>query len=307
MWLLPQQLPYFGIKRVSGTQSITFPSTLLVDPGNVSAYPISFVPRALQVHILTKSPPPIHSPRVPLIVSKKDESFLWCKATVEEVAGCSFFQKSSLPESMSLLVSSDLCAPPRVRTDDMLEVINAQQSTNPFLLDPSLEHMDWLSKEPLPPAISSGLTTTAAQYGYTSFSWLEASAARDNDIRCHGEPHKIVAMESVSLLHVSQLPLQRQRALLDITPRHVLLNAMQHPFVRSRTRWLKAKTYGITLPLRREDLPVGAEERLSHPLLWVECGTPQPDSAALTRNRTVIKFFFNASQVITEDVERAVG
>ncbi|CAD2220828.1 hypothetical protein AGDE_11439 [Angomonas deanei] len=176
-----------------------------------------------------------------------------------------------------------------------LTLYNAQQCSNPFIVDSTLEHMDYLTKGPLPESVGSGLTTVASQFNYTSLYWKEVKAA-DQSAGPTAAPHCIMTLEGIDLVHVSQLSVEQQKKLLTTISRHVLMGSLKTPFIYCHRRWLLSKKVALTEPVGRDDIPL-ADAR-DQPLLWVDTSLVESyEGAPIQRYRQVKRFYYNSSQL----------
>lgn len=313
VWFLNAHLRSLRVNRIPGAEPLQMAPELL-RPETPCAYPFILLPEKNRRSIVFSCPPP--AAKVPVVVDKlADGSLRWRDATEEEVLDASLWAPDDAEQH--LLCCDAVEAFPRhtVPPVAFLSVFNAQQSSNPFFLDPTLHHIDLSTNMPFPASLRSGLTTLASQFKYQTFRWMPAEKVKAGEVNKYGmqprpmeAPHTVLVEEGLSLVHVSQLPSVRQAALLARTPRFVLLDGFEKPFIRKDGRWTSPFKLHLQERLRQKDVP----RKLSHggrdtsapstvlPLLWV-CAEEEEQfiGAPLLKHRTRVVKVFHASQLST--------
>lgn len=322
MWLLRSHLPYFGGVSIPETEeSVSVPSRdFWVDSESPAAIPLSLLSKETQKFILLSAPLPAATKMQILVVdaNSSDSSLCWRRAREDEVLDATVYGCACGTDGILLCSSSlKVCDPLPSRTDGDLLLFNAQQCSNPFAMDSTLQHIDLSSKKGFPPSIAGGLTTIASQFQYKSFHWLrEADVAPQ--ITAENEsysplpgatPHNVLVEEEVPLVHVSQLSAQAQSTLLAHVPRYVLLDGFRKPFVYVCGRWRGCRALGLTEKLRHEHIPICSYTSLHgstvsqnsltpQPLLWVHRDSVEAFSGSiLVRHRTDVIKIFHSSQL----------
>eukprot|EP00796_Vickermania_ingenoplastis_P009726 gene9726-6814_t len=273
IWLLESHTKHLGVQLTSSAEPLQIQAEWLKD-GEPCAVPFTILTDKLRKSIVFSTPPPAALKATSLDIQPTGRLY-WRPATAEEVLDASL---NSTDNQESILLCSSKAVPLsnscKSVTNSTLSLFNAQQSNNPFALDESLRHSDLLTHKELPSAYWSGLTTVAAQFHYTSFRWLQASALKQPgciyQVKEGQMPHTLVAEEEVQLLHVFQLSPSRQAKLLARTPRFVLLRGLEKAFVRYDRWWKTASRLCLQGRLSQKDVP--STQRVNRnsplPLLW---------------------------------------
>lgn len=316
-WLLPSHLPLLRVKpHTTSLSPIPLPADVLVDALQqppLRAVPFTSVPRHRQHRMLQQCAPPpsVHASLLPQLMTRTPQGTLsWREASLDEFLDASFFQsrpQERLLVATAVLLDEGLALPPLGE----LTLLNAQHTTNPFSVDPHLQHRSALTGKPLPDSVSSGLTTVMAQFGYTSLYWVESGKLGREGLpmAALSPPHPISTIERVEVVHVSQLTSEVQHRLLHSIPRYVLLKSMVGAFVLNDRRWHSSKMFGLLQPLRHADIPVlySAQKTDTEPLLWVSnVRGKNYHGNKILRHRHVLKLFYNVAQLplSPQDMER---
>ncbi|CCW65046.1 unnamed protein product [Phytomonas sp. EM1] len=302
MWLLPSHLHVLKLKMRTQNSKLVLPAEHFVE-APPRAFPLPQVPPGLMSTIVERVSPPTASEHLPMILDTKDPGvYFWRLSTMDEFLDASFLWCEMCFPRNWLLCSSNVIAWPQSPLQP-LTILNAQETTNPFLLDPLLEHVNLVDGKPLSKSLSSGLTTVAAQFGYLSFAWLEACNASP-DVRSRATPHSVLVLERMCLLHISQLSIETQRKLMMSASRFVLLRSAISSFVYiTHEGWVSESRLRLTEKIERSDIPPLAEGSPRQPLLWVadNAGDDMDESDKyLVRYRCSQRLFFNVSQLTTK-------
>lgn len=298
MWLLPRHLTLFGVRALYPAQLLLPTRCLLSNPPR--AVPFALLAPPTQRRILHDCPVPMVPPGRYLFLERTPAVTRWRAATVAECFDAAFIQSNTSYGHMQLLCESN-CAE-RLLMPEEVAVLNAQETSNPFLIDTGLCHRNLVTGATLQDAIGSVLTTIAAQFCYSSFDWVEASVVESAGLRVRplATPHRVNCTEKLGVVHVSQLPMLRQEELVESIPRYVLLKSQKTSFVYLHAQWRNQSKLGLTSPLRRSDIPP-ADCDGDPPvdlLLWVAVTPKDEFSGPITkRERSVYRRFYNAQQL----------
>lgn len=329
-WFLPSHIRRLEINLLSvDRHRALISSELLRSDTHHSAYPFTLLPETVQKSIVFCVPPP--AAKKSMIVTKREDGSLhWKEANDDEMLDASLHANC---EAEQLLLCSPCVEPEPSCPSIMLPIFNAHECGNPFQIDPTLQHMDIRTNTPLPPSFTSGLTTLVSQFRMNTFRWLRAQDVSPTPLdsatssglterhslpsiwipRSGESPHTVLVEKEVTLYHVSQLPKKRQADLLAKTPRFVLLECFEKPFVRYQGLWKSPRRLGFHEPLRRSNIPNSLPSTNNgsntsedqQPLLWV-CGEDIPEGcigAPLLRHIVRIERVFHSSQLITSSNE----
>lgn len=323
-WFLPSHMKRLEINLLSADVPCTCISSEMfhMDTQN-SAYPFTLLKESMQKSIVFCAPPPAAKKSM-IVTKREDGSLYWREACEDEVLDASLHAKN---EAEQLLLCSNSVEPKPSCSPIMLSVFNAHECGNPFQIDPMLQHMDIHTNNPLPPSFTSGLTTLVSQFKLNTFRWLRAQdvsgtpscsavsseagekhSLRGNWIPKNGEsPHAVLVEEEIALYHVSQLSKERQAALLARTPRFVLLECYEKPFVRYDGLWKSPRRLGFHEPLRRKNIPTSfpssnhnaALSEDQQPLLWISANDVQDvcTGTPLLRHIVRIEKVFHSTQL----------
>lgn len=297
------------VNLVPGAEPLQMEPELL-RPESPRAFPFIFLPEKNRRSIAFCSPPP--AARVPVVLDKlADGSLRWRDATDDEILDASLWAPDEGEQHLLCGAAAEAFPRDAVPPVVSLTIYNAHQCSNPFFLDPTLQHIDLSTQMPFPASLRSGLTTLASQFKYQTFQWMPADKMGDDNgcgmqLRCNEVPHTVLVEEGLSLLHVSQLPSVRQAALLARTPRFVLLDGFEKPFIFKDGRWSSPFKLRLQERLRQKDIP----RKLSHggndicapstplPLLWVCAeGEEQFIGSPLLKHRTRVLKVFHITQL----------
>ncbi|CCW68220.1 unnamed protein product [Phytomonas sp. Hart1] len=302
MWLLPSHLHILRLRTGTRNSTLVLPAEDFIEI-SPRAFPVSQVPPRFLSTIAEHAPPSAILGKPPIIFDVADSgTYFWRLSTMDEYLDASLiWSEMSFPRNW-LLCSSRVVEWPQTRLQPLM-ILNAHETTNPFLLDPLLEHINLKDGNPLPKYLSSGLTTVAAQFKYSSFRWLEASEA-SSVVKSSATPHLVSILAKMHLLHISQLPIEIQRKMVMKIPRFVLLRSNIMPFVYIENKgWLSRKRICFTEQITRSDLPLSNEELSHQPLIWLAVNA---DDAMAVSNTYLVRYyvtqrlFYNASQLKTE-------
>ncbi|KPA83783.1 hypothetical protein ABB37_02007 [Leptomonas pyrrhocoris] len=298
LWLLPQHLTLFGVRELYTAQLLLPTDGLLSGPPR--AVPFSLLHPSTQRGILNDYPPAIMPAGRFAFLERSPATTQWRAATLMECFEAAFLQSNRSCGHMQLL-----CAPSfatRIAVPEEVAVLNAQETSNPFLVDASLCHRSLVTGAALQDTVSSALTTIAAQFRYTSFDWVEAGMVEAAGLRVRpsATPHLVNSVESLQVAHVSQLPMERQEELVNLVPRYVLLKSMKLSYVYLHSRWRNAHELELTNRLRHSDIPrvEGTRESPVQLLLWVAVKAEDDFCGPVTVcERSVRRRYYNAQQL----------
>ncbi|KPI87120.1 hypothetical protein ABL78_3773 [Leptomonas seymouri] len=298
MWLLPQHLALLGVRALCPAQLLLPTSDLLSGPP--CAVPFSLLPLRTQRGILNDYPPPIMLPGCFFLLERTPEATRWRSATLAECFDAAFLHRSTTCASSQLLCAPTFAA--QVAVPEEVAVLNAQETSNAFLVDSSLCHRSYVTGAALQDSISSALTTIAAQFRYTSLDWVEASVVEKTGLRVRASatPHLVNSVETLQVVHVSQLPIERQEDMVNSVPRYVLLKSMRASFVYLHSKWRHERALELTSGLRRIHIPQmeGTIEPPIQLLLWVAVSSTDDFSGPTTVcERIIQRRFYNAQQL----------
>lgn len=298
LWLLPRHLTLFNVRPLYPPQVMLPVCSLLPRPP--CAVPFSLLRPSAQRGILGDFPPPTVPPGRFLFIERNPAGTRWRTATLAECFEAAFAQGGSSYGHARLLCEPNFTELSAVPGE--VGVLNAQETSNPFLVDCSLCHRSLMTGAAFEDSVSSALTTIAAQFRYTSFNWVEASVVETSGLRVRPSavPHLVNSAGVLRVVHVSQLPLSRQELLVDSVPRRVMLKSMRTSFVLLHGHWRPEFALELTQRLRIADIPPvdEGEARAMPLLLWVAVTPAEAFSGEVTeRERSIHRRFYNAQQL----------
>ncbi|RNF05587.1 hypothetical protein TraAM80_04413 [Trypanosoma rangeli] len=249
-----------------------------------------------------------------LLTTSASGSLSWTAATLDQYAHASLFASGENIFETVLLVDAKVAVPSSPSQSAF--VLNAQETSNPFLIDDSLHHTHFATGAPFSHVVGSSLSTLWSQFRYTSLKWLPESGM--NDIKggisvLSGQtPHRVFHFEPVDLVHLRQTSHEYQQATLHSTPRWALLRSLKETLIFSEGRWLTWREMNLdedlktrrdrvtTDMLRAPHLPFSFNT-LSAGLpyqLWCPCDHTFIYTG-LPRRRYIVytMFFYNSSQL----------
>ncbi|GET88841.1 hypothetical protein, conserved [Leishmania tarentolae] len=297
-WLLPRHLPFFAVRPLYPAQLVLSTSSLIQLP--LSAVPFSSLPLSRKRDIFSLCPPPSTPPGSCSFLECSGASMRWRPASVLECFHAAFVC-SDFPSCHQHLLCAAHCAG-SVTVADEVTVFNAQETTNPFLIDDDLVHRNFLTKEAYQHSIGSSLTTIAAQFRYTSFDWIEATVAATAGLRvcASATPHLVNCVETLRVVHISQLPHKRQQELVDDIPRLTLLKSMTISYIFYRNRWRHHRALDVKPSLLHRHVPCCGtpQAQALQPLLWLPVDVNKEFRGSVTEcKRQVRKQFYNSQQL----------
>ncbi|KAG5504881.1 hypothetical protein GH5_05512 [Leishmania sp. Ghana 2012 LV757] len=297
-WLLPRHLALLAVRSLYPAQLVLPTSSVIQLP--LCAVPFCSLPPSRKREILRLYPPPYSPPASCLFLENSGDAMRWRSASMLECFDAAFVRSDSLSSRQYLLCAPD-CAT-SMEVEEEVTVLNAQETNNPFLVDTDLLHRDLLKSVTFQHSIASALTTIAAQFRYTSFDWVEEAAASAAGLRvCAGtSPHLVSCVETLRVVHISQLPSERQRELVDSVPRTTLIKSMSVSFVFYSERWRHYKSVEMTRPLVHRDIPRSGTPEIQdlQPLLWVAVDSNMKFCGNVTeRERLIRRLYYNLQQL----------
>lgn len=302
MWLLFTHSKPLNVLIKDGEKAVEVISDL-VRPESPSALYFSHLPESTRSSIVHTTPPlPFRG--VQIIDKNADGSLFWREAECEEILDASLFPSEADEHTLLYSVAVEPFGeniPPVA-----LSLYNAQQCNNPFLVDPSLQHIDLLTNQPFPAAMHSGLTTIAAQFNYHGYQWV--SASNIGEPHCpfeplpSQEPHVVLVEEEVRFAHVSQLPTHRQRVLASRLPRYMTGRIHNSHVVYHGQRWRSSNSLGLYQKLSDRDLPSSllndTSQNRALRRFWVTVDEEaEIEGPTVLRHLTVFKKVYHASQL----------
>ncbi|KAK7198581.1 hypothetical protein NESM_000820900 [Novymonas esmeraldas] len=300
-WLLPRHAALLGVRPLHTARLVLPYSAVASSP--LSAVPLAALPLDEQRRVCISHPPPPATQGTWLLLERHAGAMRWRTSTVMESFDAAFVRSDCILPGRRLLCAPDSIDAALVSSE--VVVLNAQETTNPYLVDTQLMHRELLSQTPFSHSTASALTTVAAQFGYTSLEWVEATKVKTAHRRVRdGEaPHRIHMTSRLRVAHLSQLPVQQQKALVNCISRSALITSMTMSLIFHRQRWRNQLSFGVTPKLLRDDIPCvdGPHARSHHPLLWVTVKSDEPlIGAALEREHCTQQWYFNSQQTETE-------
>ncbi|KAG5504497.1 hypothetical protein JKF63_04949 [Porcisia hertigi] len=297
-WLLPRHLAFFSVRPLYPTQLVLPSSSVIQLP--LCAIPFSILPLSRKRKILSTHPPPSTPPGSCLFLESAGADKSWRLASLSECFDAAFVRSSSPLSHQHLLCAAD--SVDSVTVDEEVTVFNAQETSNPFLVDVDLVHRNLFTKMALQHSLGSALTTIAAQFGYTSLDWVEETkaAAEGLRVRVGAAPHLVNCYETLRVVHISQLPSETQERLVSAIPRVVLIKSMSVSFVYYESHWHHHKLLKMLYPLQHRDVPCGETPQMQvlQPLLWIAvdeamtfCGT------VVECERRIHRRYYNSQQL----------
>jgi hypothetical protein len=299
LWLLPRHLKLFGVRALYPPQLLLPTNELLAAP--LRAVPLSLLSPSTKRRILSDHPPPTVPSGRFILLERSPAVTRWRLATVEECFDAAFPQSGVGCGHSHLLCEPSFTECLSLPTE--VAVLNAQETSNPFLVDPLLCHRSLVTGDTFQTSISSALTTVAAQFGYTSLNWVEARLVEEAGLRAcaSAAPHVVNYTESLRVVHVSQLPMSRQEELVDAVPRYVLTRSTRTSFVYLHGCWRPESAIGLTARLQRSKIPQLDDGELVPPmrlLLWAAVTANDAYvGPVMERERNVHCRFYNAQQL----------
>ncbi|KAG5463827.1 hypothetical protein LSCM1_08293 [Leishmania martiniquensis] len=297
-WLLPRHLASLAVRPRYPAQ-LVLPADSVIQPP-LRAVPFFSLPSSRKRDILDLFPPPYSPLGSCLFLECIGASMRWRPASTLECFDAAFVYSDSLSSRQHLLCTPD-CAP-SVTLPEEVTVYNAQETTNPFLVDDDLVHRSLLDGRTFQHNIASSLTTIAAQFNYTSFDWVEAAEISAAGLRvCAGaSPHLVNSAETLRMVHISQLPSKQQKELVNAMPRFTLIKSMSVTFIFQKKRWYHHKSMQLRHPLLRRDVPCCTTSQLQalQPLLWVAVDLNVDFPGVVTeRERLIHRLYYNSQQL----------
>ncbi|RNC57198.1 hypothetical protein TcCL_ESM05192 [Trypanosoma cruzi] len=238
----------------------------------------------------------------------------WTAATLEQYTQASLFASGENTSETALLVDATVAVPSS--PSHTVIIFNAQETSNPFLIDDTLQHTHFVTGASFSHVVGSSLSTVWSQFGYTSLKWLPASERNDFKhiaVLPGQEPHRVFDLEPVVLVHLSQTSNEHQKTILQAVPRWVLLRSLRVPLVFFGGRWLTGRQMNLDedLKIKRDratadmlkvpERPFSMNtlpEELPYELwLWYDDSFPYtgfPQRRHIIHNR----FFYNSSQLV---------
>lgn len=294
LWLTPSQLTYFDVRLRcrARTQRLVVPSEYLIERQTLSAFPLSALPAKTKAEIAEASSPPISTDRLPLIVQKGPAGgHEWRTATLDEFMDASLYGSDFTEPRGKMLLSSSSVHVHR-RLPEYVVLLNAQDTSNPFRVDDSLAHHNWLCGSVFHPSISEGLTTVAAQFSYGSYYWV---LEEDLTATPPAAPHVVQELQIIHLLHISQLPVAQQENIIAKLPCAISTKAFRTPYIYRSGRWWGSHAAALTDRLSATDVPATQSPR--EPLLWLETQNEEDFASSLIRHRRVLYRVYNLEQL----------
>ncbi|CAM36687.1 conserved hypothetical protein [Leishmania braziliensis MHOM/BR/75/M2904] len=297
-WLLPRHLPLFAVRPLYPAQLVLPTSSVIQLP--LCAVPFCSLPTWRKREILSLYPPPSTPPGSCLFLDSSGSDTRWRPASMSECFDAAFVRSDSPASHQHLLCAAD-CAAGGTFAEEVT-VLNAQETNNPFLVDADLTHRNLLDKVAFQHSIGSSLTTIAAQFRYTSFDWVEVTAVAAAGLRvcANAEPHLVSCADELRVVHISQLPSQRQEELVAAIPRQILIKSMAFSYVFYHKRWRYHKLMGLTSPLLHRHIPCCGtpQAQALQPLLWIAVDQNMEFHGTVTkRERRLPRRFYNSQQL----------
>ncbi|KEG07479.1 hypothetical protein DQ04_09681030 [Trypanosoma grayi] len=259
--------------------------------------------------LLSMQPPPASSGSRWLLLkhaSSDSSTVVWSAATLKQYFQASLFSPMEETSPQALLVDAGVALPSSPSRTVFL--FNAQETSNPFLVDDTLHHTHYITGAPFPHILASALSTLWSQFGYTSLSWVPADEMLHLDgitLKKGEEPHQVFDLEPVDLVHIHQINSEKQKEILHAAPRWALLRSLNRPVIFFKGRWLtwrqmnlsedmRVKAGGAVAPNRRlEGVAANTHQ------IWLSCD----DNTLLTglpQRRHIVhrRYFYNSSQFL---------
>ncbi|ESL08316.1 hypothetical protein TRSC58_03983 [Trypanosoma rangeli SC58] len=265
--------------------------------------------------LLMMQPLPVKNMSRWMLLTTSASGFLsWKAATLDQYARASLFASEENVSETVLLVDAKVAVPSSPSQSAF--VLNAQETSNPFLIDDALQHTHFATGAPFPHVVGSSLSTVWSQFGYTSLKWLLESDVNDLQggisVLPGQTPHRVVDFKPVDLVHLRQTSHEHQQTTLHSTPRWVLLRSLKEPLIFSEGRWLTWREMNLdeNLKTRRDRVTTDMWRALHRPLsfntpsaelpyqLWYPCDHTFIYTG-LPRRRYIVytTFFYNSSQL----------
>lgn len=298
LWVLPRHLALLGVREAHPPKLMLPTATLLSAPPR--AVPFSALPSNARRRILNDHPPPLTAPGEFALLERTPAATRWRPATVAECFDAAFMQSGKHVGNTHLLCEANFTA--CLAVPDEVGVLNVQETSNPFLLDPLLCHRDLVTGSPLDDSINSSLTTIASQFRYTSFKWVEAAAVETAGLQIcpSAKPHCVRFVTTLAVVHVSQLPAARQELLVTSVPRYALLNSTTKSYVYYGSQWRHPRVLNLLDGPEVADIPrtVDSEEEATPLLLWVAVTAGEKYTGAAKQcTRMMHCNFYNSEQL----------
>ncbi|CAC9490450.1 conserved hypothetical protein [Leishmania infantum JPCM5] len=297
-WLLPRHLACFAVRPLYPAQLVLPTSSVIQLP--LSAVPFSSLPLSRKRKVLGMCPPPCTPPGSCSLLECSGAAMRWRPASLSECFDAAFVCSDSPSSHQHLLCATD-CAG-SVTVAEEVTVFNAQETNNPFLVDAELAHRNLLTKETYQHSIGSSLTTIAAQFRYTSFDWVEATAAAAAGLRVRSSaaPHLVNCVDTLRVVHISQLRYTRQQELVAKIPRMTLIKSMTISYIFYHKRWRHHKSMELMRPLLHRNVPCCGtpQAQALQPLLWIAVDLHMEFRGPVTEcARHSRKQFYNSQQL----------
>ena len=291
VWLTPGQARFYfdaGVCRQAGVEVKIDLSEIFVRSVPVA---INEVPETLRAKLLRECPLP--SSQAPQLLVHQ-HGLRWTTPSDHELfAGLLFTRQTT--NSRPLFVAPEVAED--LSTTRTAIVVNAQETTNPFTIDPTVAHREWGTNKTFAAFTTASLNLLMRQFEYRSMYWLHAEmVGRDSAIQplANQMPHKVPSETTVPIVQVSTLSSEARASLEAGVPRYLI--GKKGPIVRFRQKWslmISLNLSFVTPPSRRA--------RVESPDLWIA----QSDlemlgiSPAVTVPSTLktCDLFFNVEQV----------
>ncbi|ORC89097.1 uncharacterized protein TM35_000131010 [Trypanosoma theileri] len=233
-------------------------------------------------------------------------SLTWTPATLEEYFYASLFACGEGMSNETLLVDAKVALPSS--PSRTISLFNAQETSNPFLIDEALQHTHLITGKPFSHTISSALSTLWSQFGYISLKWIphdEICNLQGIAVSPGEEPHRVYDLEPVDLVHFTQTDDEYQKNILHSIPRWALLQSLKSPIILFGTRCLTWRQMNLDMDIkgnRCTTTTLNPQLRgfpTSQHDIWIHCDHNLLYSGAPQRRHIVHrKLFYNSSQLL---------
>ncbi|KAH8613602.1 hypothetical protein ERJ75_000765000 [Trypanosoma vivax] len=228
----------------------------------------------------------------------------WLEASEEQ----QFEAQLYTPETNNIthttqIIDAKVATPAKPTT--ALTILNAQETSNPFVVDETLKHTNLVTGKALENGVSNSLSTIWSQYAYTSLQWIPIEDVQKckNIIPIPGqEPHTVYEYEPQYFVHLNQVNEQQKIQLLCTAPRWVIIRSLKKAVIHCGERWFTWRKMGLNEDLwARRGRVSGVYGGTPQHEIWVRCdhefgytGTPH------RRHRVRRRLFYNSSQLVPE-------
>ncbi|CCD12079.1 unnamed protein product [Trypanosoma congolense IL3000] len=241
-----------------------------------------------------------------LLLTRNCAGLTWEPATVEQYAEALLASPATDSHfDGTLLIDAAVAVPSHPQREVL--IFNAQEISNPFLIDSSLQHKHFTTGQAFSHGVGSSLSTIWSQFSYTSMRWLPSDDAEQLtgvSPKSGQSPHSVLDPEPIRLFHLEQITEEARAAILRAAPRWVMTQSLTKSVILSGGRWLTWRRMELNDDVGPRHASRGrrGEQTRDLPLLrhgiWLHDTDNTPYAGApLRRYRMRQRLFYNSSQL----------